>query len=136
MDQRAISAGLVLCLLAMLVLVPLAGLVNLGTLPGYESSDLQFWHSAYIRRVLFFSLWQAVLSTLCSVVPAILVARAFALQPAFPLRGVLLRLFALPLVVPAVVAVMGVVSVYGSDGWLPLGSRYPVVTGISRNSSI
>ncbi len=130
MDPRAISAGLVLCLLAMLVLVPLAGLVNLGTLPGYESSDLQFWHSAYIRRVLFFSLWQAVLSTLCSVVPAILVARAFALQPAFPLRGVLLRLFALPLVVPAVVAVMGVVSVYGSDGWLPLGRTLYGLAGI------
>jgi thiamine transport system permease protein len=130
LNARAISAGLVLALLALIVLAPIAGLLNLSAIPGYEPGDLRFWHSAYIRRVLFFSLWQALLSTLCSVLPAILVARAFALQPDFPLRGLLLRLFALPLVVPAVVAVMGVVSVYGSGGWIPLGRSLYGLNGI------
>jgi thiamine transport system permease protein len=130
MNSRAIPAGLVLCLLLVIVIAPLAGLLNLGAMPGFEPGDLQFWRSTYIRRVLSFSLWQALLSTLCSVLPAILVARAFALQPSFPLRGFLLRLFALPLVVPAVVAVMGVVSVYGSDGWLPLGRSLYGLGGI------
>lgn len=117
-------------MLGLIILAPLAGLLNLSTLPGYEPGDLRFWHSGYIRRVLFFSLWQALLSTICSVLPAILVARAFALQPDFPMRGLLLRLFALPLVVPAVVAVMGVVSVYGSGGWIPLGKSLYGLNGI------
>lgn len=130
LNPRAIPAGIVLALVGLIILVPLASLVNLSGLPGYEPGDLRFWHSSYIRRVLFFSLWQAFLSTLCSVLPAILVARAFALQMNFPMRGLLLRLFALPLVVPAVVAVMGVVSVYGSGGWIPLGKSLYGLNGI------
>jgi thiamine transport system permease protein len=128
--SRAFAAGLVLALLALIVLAPMAGLLNLSAIPGYEPGDLRFWESAYIRRVLFFSVWQALLSMLCSVLPAILVARAFASQADFPLRALLLRLFALPLVVPAVVAVMGVVSVYGSGGWLSLGRSLYGINGI------
>ena len=128
--SRRFPAILVLAMLAFMVLAPMAGVLNLGSLPGYEAADLRFWESAYLRRVFFFSVWQALLSALLSVLPAILVARAFALQPDLPLRGVLLRLFALPLVVPAVVAVMAVVSVYGSDGWLPLGRSLYGLNGI------
>ena len=117
-------------LLALIVLAPMAGLLNLSATPGYEPADLRFWQSAYIRRVLLFSLWQALLSMLCSVLPAILVARAFAMHTDFPMRGLLLRLFALPLVVPAVVAVMGVVSVYGSGGWISLGRSLYGLNGI------
>ena len=130
MNPRAVPAALVFALLGVIIVAPLAGLVNLSGVPGYETGDLQFWQSAYIRRVLSFSLWQALLSTFCSVLPAILVARAFALQPSFPLRAFLLRLFALPLVVPAVVVVMGVVSVYGSDGWIPFGRSLYGLGGI------
>ena len=129
-NRRCFSAGLVLALLAFAVLAPMAGLLNLSAVPGYEPADLRFWESAYIRRVLWFSLWQALLSTICSVLPAVLVARAFAVYPDFPLRGLLLRLFALPLVVPAVVAVMGVVSVYGSGGWFSLGRSLYGLNGI------
>ena len=130
LNSRAIPAALVLAVLALIVLAPMAGLLNLSGMPGYEPGNLRFWESAYIRRVLFFSLWQALLSTLLSVLPAILVARAFAMRPDFPLRGLLLRLFALPLVVPAVVAVMGVVSVYGSGGWISLGRSLYGLNGI------
>lgn len=130
MNGYRLPAMLVLAGLAIVVITPLSSLVMLGSLPGYSPGDLEFWRSTYIRRVLWFSLWQAFLSTLCSVLPAILVARAFALQPAFPARALLLRLFALPLVVPAVVAVMGVVSVYGSSGWLPLGRSLYGLGGI------
>ena len=119
-----------LAMLALLVLAPMAGLLHLSALPGYETTDLRFWENAYLRRVVFFSLWQALLSTLLSVLPAILVARAFVMLPDLPLRRLLLGLFALPLVVPAVVAVMAVVSVYGSDGWLPLGRSLYGINGI------
>lgn len=127
---RALPAALVFAILALLVLAPMAGLLQLASMPGFESADLRVWESAYLRRVLAFSLWQALLSTLLSVLPAILVARAFAMQPRFPLRRLLLGLFALPLVVPAVVAVMALVSVYGSDGWLPLGRKLYGLNGI------
>ena len=130
MNRRSIPAGIVLVMLGLIIMAPLVSLVNLSGLPGYEPGDLRFWHSGYIRRVLLFSLWQASLSTLFSVLPAVLVARAFALQPNFPMRALLLRLFALPLVVPAVVAVMGVVSVYGSDGWVSLGGSLYGLSGI------
>jgi len=121
---------LVPVILAILVLAPMGGLLSLGRLPGFEPQDLQFWQSTYIRRVVVFSLWQALLSALFSVIPAILVARAFALNGDFPFRALLLRLFGLPLVVPSVVAVMGIVSVYGSEGWIPLGRSLYGINGI------
>ena len=130
MNRAARTGYPVLCLLALLVAAPIIALLGLSALPGFAPGDLAVWESPYIRRVLWFSLWQAALSTLFSVLPAILVARALALQPDFPLRNLLLRLFALPLVVPAVVAVMGVVSVYGSNGWLPLGRSLYGLNGI------
>ena len=124
------SVYLVLSILAVLVLAPMAGLLSLSQLPGFEPQDLQFWQSAYIRRVIFFSFWQALLSSLLSVIPAVLVARAFAQYGDFPFRSLLLRLFGLPLVVPSVVAVLGIVSVYGSDGWIPLGRSLYGINGI------
>ncbi len=130
MSPGARSAYPVLALLALIVIAPLAGLAGLGALPGFESADLQFWRSGYIRRALQFSLWQAGLSTLLSVLPAILVARALFYCGDFPLRGMLLRLFAVPLVVPSVVAVLGIVSVYGGDGWIPLGRSLYGLNGI------
>ena len=130
MNRGPRTAYPVLLILALLVLAPLIGLLSLGSLPGFAPADFGFWHSAYLRRVLAFSLWQALLSTLLSVIPAILLARALFYHAGFPLRSLLLRLFGLPLVVPSVVAVMGVVSVYGSDGWLPLGRSLYGLNGI------
>ena len=127
---RAIPAALVLALLALLVLAPMLALFRLGSIPGFEPADLRIWENAYLRRVLWFSLWQAGLSTLLSVLPAILVARAFALHGQMPGRALVLRLFALPLVVPSVVAVMAIVSVYGSGGWLPLDRALYGINGI------
>jgi len=124
------SAYPVLAVLALLVLAPMAGLLGVSGLATTDSGLGSLWQSQYIRRVLFFSIWQASLSTLLSIGIALLVARAFAHRGAFPLRALLLRLFGLPLVVPAVVVVMGVVSVYGSNGWIPLGRALYGLNGI------
>ena len=124
------SAYPVLAVLALVVLLPMASLVSVSLLPGFETGDLAFWESRYIRRVVFFSLWQALLSTLISVGLAVVVARAFAHRGHFPYRDLVLKLFGLPLVIPAVVAVMGVVSVYGSQGWIPIGSSLYGLPGI------
>jgi thiamine transport system permease protein len=93
----------------------------------------------YIRHVLVFTLLQAALSTLLSVGLAIPVARALARRARFPGRGLLLRLFGLPMVMPAIVAIFAIVAVYGESGWLhrlaaglglPLGSFLYGLSGI------
>ena len=71
----------------------------------------------YLRQVLKFTLWQATLSTLLSVGLALPVARALA-RRRFPGRAGLLRLLGLPMVTPAIVAVFGLVEVFGQHGWL------------------
>lgn len=124
------SAYPVLGLLALVVLIPMLGLLIVGGWSGDQFIDVEFWQSRYLQRVLTFSLWQAFLSAVLSVGLAVLVARALAHQGHFLFRKLLLKLFGLPLVVPSVVAVMGVVSVYGSNGWLPLGRSLYGLNGI------
>ena len=110
---------------------PLISLFNASDLLSDKSSSIsELWQSTYFRRVVVFSLWQAFLSTLLSVFIGLLVARAFVRFPKFPFRSLILGLFGLPLVVPAVVAVLGIVSVYGKQGWLPLGHNLYGLTGI------
>ena len=71
---------------------------------------------AYIWRVARFTLLQASLSTLLSVLLAIPVARALARQRAFPGRAWLLGLSAVPLGLPALVAALGVIEIWGRQG--------------------
>src|SRR3546814_14850352 len=72
---------------------------------------------AYLWRVVWFTVLQAVLSTLISVGPAIPVDRALA-RRRFAGRSLLLRLFSLSLVIPTIVAIFGIVAVHGRTGWL------------------
>ena len=101
-----------LATLLLLVGAPLTALLSIA--PELEPSRL--WRDAYLRRVLDFTVWQATLSTLLSVGLAIPVTRALARRQDFPGRRWLLRLFGLPLVIPTIVAVFGVVAVYGQNG--------------------
>ena len=93
--------------------------------------------NAYLLRVVRFTLWQALLSTILSVVPAMLVARALARHPAFPGRGFVLRLFALPLALPAIVAALGVLALLGRAGLFAdvitaaTGTRWQGIYGLS-----
>lgn len=69
-------------------------------------------------RVARFTLLQAALSTVLSVAPAIFVARALSRHSSFPGRGMLLRLFAVPLGLPAIVAALGLLALYGRAGFV------------------
>ena len=71
-----------------------------------------------VLGVLTFTLKQAALSTLLSVVPGLFIARALARQ-AFAGRALLLALFALPMAVPAIVAVLGATALIGNAGLFP-----------------
>jgi len=72
----------------------------------------------WIGRVVRFSLVQAALSTALSVGLALPVALALSHEPRFPGRGALVTLFSLSLVIPTIVAIFGIVAVYGRSGWL------------------
>ena len=72
---------------------------------------------SYLWHVVRFSFWQAFLSALFSVLPAIFLARSL-YRRRFPGRTLLLRLCAMTLILPVLVAVFGILSVYGRQGWL------------------
>ncbi|OHY82956.1 thiamine/thiamine pyrophosphate ABC transporter, permease protein [Marinobacter sp. AC-23] len=99
--------------LIVLAMAGLGALVWETSLPDMS----QLWRSRYLRTVVIFTAWQAFLSVALSLLVALPVARILARQPAFPGRAVLLRLMELSLVLPSIVAVSGLVSVYGRQGW-------------------
>lgn len=76
------------------------------------------WSSRYLRGVVIFSLWQAALSVALSLLMAVPVALALARFHHFAGRALLLRLMELSLVLPTIVAVSGIIGVYGRQGWL------------------
>lgn len=82
-----------------------------------EASWQTLLADSYLWHVVRFSFWQAFLSALLSVVPAIFLARAL-YRRRFPGRETLLRLCAMTLILPVLVAVFGILSVYGRQGWL------------------
>jgi thiamine transport system permease protein len=66
-----------------------------------------------IKPVIVFTLWQALVSTVLSVCLGLIVALALYYSPR--LRSVLL-LFSIPLSLPAIVAIMGVLTLLGRNG--------------------
>ncbi len=95
---------------------------------------LQALADPYTWRILRFTIWQAALSTLLSLFFAIPVARAIARRGAFAGRGALLRLLALPLALPQLIAAFGILAVWGTGGWLAqlAGEKHwPGIYGLS-----
>ncbi|SIR39883.1 thiamine transport system permease protein [Rhizobium sp. RU20A] len=76
---------------------------------------------AYVLGVARFTLWQASLSTALSILLAIPVARALARRSAFPGRIWIVRLMALPLGLPALVAALGILEIWGRQGVVNAG---------------
>ena len=116
--QPLIPGWLIPGLLAAIVMVAVSLGAFLALWSHAPESDLRaLWHDSYLWHVIRFSFWQAFLSALLSVFPAILLARAL-YRRRFPGRQALLRLCAMTLILPVLVAVFGILSVYGRQGWL------------------
>ena len=81
-----------------------------------DSNLVEVLSDTYLHSVIRFTLWQAMLSTLLSVGLALPVARAYARQSHFFGRHTLVMLMGLPVVMPVIVAVLGIVSIYGHNG--------------------
>ena len=118
----AILLGLIAVALFGILTHPLAFSPGNGAVP-----------NAYLLRVVLFTIWQAVLSTLISVVLGSLVGLAFHRASPFPGDRLLLRLFALPLAIPALVGVLGILGIFGDAGFL---SRALTACGLPRLGSI
>jgi len=95
------------------------GAVVLGLAPvfflGLGSGGLAF--DAYLMGVVRFTLVQAGLSTLLSLLIGLPVALALA-RRRFPGRDLFIRLLALPLSLPAIVGVLGILAILGHNGIL------------------
>jgi thiamine transport system permease protein len=99
----------VLVLLGFLIGGPLVALLSMGV-SGRPVA------MGYLIGVAGFTLLQASLSTVLSVGLAVPVALALAMRPAFPGRRLLLRLLALPMALPVLVGVIGILGVWGQAG--------------------
>lgn len=110
-DSLGLTAALLIIAAVIALFVALLAGARANLFPGLLGEP-------YLQRVLLFTLLQASLSTILSVGLAIPAARALARQTEFPGRRALLQLCALPLVMPAIVAIFGVVAVYGRFGYL------------------
>lgn len=73
---------------------------------------------SYLWRVLRFTLIQALASSLLSVLIAIPVAHALYVLPNFRGRLLILKLFSLPLALPALVTILGITGIFGRNGFL------------------
>ncbi|MGX9355777.1 thiamine/thiamine pyrophosphate ABC transporter permease ThiP [Roseobacteraceae bacterium S113] len=116
MAQRLVAIIATL-LVAGAVLVPVAAVLWRGG--GLSALTTADW------AALRFTLWQAALSAFLSVFLAIPVARALARRQ-FPGRGLLISVMGAPFILPIVVAILGLLSVFGGNGWVnqilgPLG---------------
>jgi len=94
----------------------------------------------WLQRVILFSFYQAFLSTALSVILALPLAHILARRRQFPGRSKLLALFTLAFIIPTIVAVFGIVAIYGSNGWINqlyhmLGAIFIDTSGTSDGDS-
>ncbi len=98
------------------ILPMIAVLVHAGNIPWQDILS-----NRYFQRVVRFSLFQATLSTILSILLAIPLAVALSHHRHFPGRGKLITIFSLSLVIPTIVAIYGIVAIFGGSGWISEG---------------
>ena len=104
--------GLVLvCLVALWSVAQQSTSGEISTLSALK--DL--WSDIYITRAIRFTVWQAVLSAILSTFLAIPLARALASRR-FPGRNALLSVLGAPFILPVIVAILGLLAIWGRGG--------------------
>jgi len=87
----------------------------------FYAGDLPFTSvlaDRYIRSVLFFTIFQAGMSTLSTIVFAIPIARALHRRPQFFGRNLLIKIINISFILPAIIIVIGIAVVHGKNGWI------------------
>ena len=84
---------------------------------GTEFQWQQFFSDSYLHHVIAFSFGQALLSALLSLFFGVLLARAF-YYVEFVGKAFLLKIMSLTFVLPVLVAIFGLIGIYGASGWI------------------
>lgn len=114
-----LALGLLLALL-----LGSSGLALLALTGWQTAPEVQLWQDPWFWQVLKFTLWQAVLSSLLSVVLALPLARALVMDAQLPAKAAFLRWCLLCFVMPSLILITGLVVMFGFTGWLtPLLNR-------------
>ena len=108
------SGVFALLIIAAMTLLPLGAMLTQAGAIDWQGTA----NNTYLQRVIRFSLLQALASTALALLSAIPVALALSHKPAFPGRTLIVSLFSLSLVIPTIVAIYGIVAVFGRTGWL------------------
>lgn len=109
-----------LAFLAVFFFYPLAAIVSQSLAPGGQLNlepALQFLSQPYFGRVLWFTVWQAALSTLLTLAFGLPAAYVFA-RYRFPGKSLLHALTTIPFVMPTVVVAAAFTALLGPRGWL------------------
>ena len=108
-------AGLISALLVLLLICgSLTGLIlHAGEIPLLEQLG-----KPYIWSIIRFTVFQATLSTVLSVALAVPLSRALYRRQHFFGRELLIRFTSISLIVPTMVAILGIVAVHGRNGWI------------------
>ncbi len=109
---------LVLCIpLAFLAFFFFYPLINIFSLSLTYEAVAAFFARAYFRKIIWFTTWQAVLSTLLTLAAGLPAAYLFA-HYTFPGRGLLKALTTVPFVMPTVVVAAAFRALLGANGLL------------------
>ncbi len=125
MSARKWGGEQILLILPLLFLIvffygPVANLLREGlTKDGVFSLDFvtQILTDSYFQHVILFTLWQALLSTLASIVLGLPLAYILA-HYEFPLKRVIRALTIVPFVLPAITVALGFALLFGRNGYL------------------
>lgn len=104
-----------LAFLGLFFFLPFARILALGT--DFASLRPSFWGQTF--NILVFTLWQATLSTLLTLLLGLPLALLFA-RYNFPGKGFLRTLTAIPFMLPTVVVAAGFNALLGHSGWVNL----------------
>jgi thiamine transport system permease protein len=129
-SRGLLPGGLVLGALAMLAAGAFLGLA-IGA--AAKTDVIATLSAPWLWQTVRFTVLQAALSTLLSVVPAIALALALSRNPVFPGRTAIVALLAVPLAIPAIVAALAIVALLGRQG---LASDLLAAIGWQRWSGI
>jgi len=109
-----------LAFLGLFFFYPLATIIRESFAPGGQldlTSLTALWREPYFGRVLWFTTWQASVSTLLTLLAGIPAAYVFA-HYRFPGKGLLQALTTIPFVLPTVVVAAAFTALLGPRGWL------------------
>lgn len=90
-------------------------------------ADVDFlflWKDAYLRQIVWFSFYQAFFSTMISVISAIPIALALRRRNFFG-KEYFMRALNVIMAIPALIAILGILSIYGNGGFLNSLSAIP-----------